>query len=114
MRIGLTIRVNPRWAGGTYYVLTWLRALNALPPQERPNVVLLHASAAGEAEAQRFASEVSGVMPMSQVAKLGLDFVYPGKRSVRSTHQRALGRLVAGLAAAVSARDVLGRGVSAA
>lgn len=40
-RIGLFFRYNANWIGGTYYWLNWVNALNTLPDDEKPLMVII-------------------------------------------------------------------------
>lgn len=40
-RIALIFDVNPNWMGGTYYVLNIIHALNTLPKDKKPKILLL-------------------------------------------------------------------------
>ena len=40
-RIGLFFSYNTNWIGGTYYWLNWVNALNTLPEEEKPTIVIL-------------------------------------------------------------------------
>ena len=40
-RIGLFFNYNTNWIGGTYYWLNWVNALNTLPDEEKPLLVIL-------------------------------------------------------------------------
>jgi glycosyltransferase involved in cell wall biosynthesis len=77
MRVGLRLFYNPRWMGGVNYVLNWARALKALPVDERPHVTLLTATPAALKIAEEHADLGDAIAPFQEVARLGLDFVYP-------------------------------------
>lgn len=40
-RIGIFFSYNSNWIGGTYYWLNWVSALNTLPDDEKPEIVIL-------------------------------------------------------------------------
>lgn len=40
-RIGLFFKYNANWIGGTYYWLNWVNALNTLPDEEKPLMVII-------------------------------------------------------------------------
>lgn len=40
-RIGIFFSYNANWIGGTYYWLNWVNALNTLPDDEKPTIVIL-------------------------------------------------------------------------
>lgn len=40
-RIGIIFEVNKNWMGGTYYILNLIKALNTLPEEVKPKIILL-------------------------------------------------------------------------
>lgn len=40
-RIGIFFGYNSNWIGGTYYWLNWVNALNTLPEDEKPTIIIL-------------------------------------------------------------------------
>ena len=77
MRVGLRVLSNPAWMGGIHYVLNWLKALNLLPEDEKPDIYLLFWDERGEAIAKEHAHLVTAIKPFTEAALLDLDIVYP-------------------------------------
>lgn len=76
-RIGLVVLSNPAWMGGVNYVLNWVKALNMLPPKEKPYMVLLYRDENGESIANAHRNLVSDIRVFQESRLLNLDMVYP-------------------------------------
>lgn len=76
-KIGLRVLSNPSWMGGINYVLNWVKALNLLPEEEKPEIYLLYFDKEGLHIAQEHAHLVTAFKPFSESHLLDLDIVYP-------------------------------------
>ncbi|MFC1830372.1 glycosyltransferase [Thermodesulfobacteriota bacterium] len=83
VRIGLRVYSDTSWMGGVHYVLNWVKALNFLPAEEKPEVYLIFYNEPGSFDmlsfqiAKKHAHHAKAIRPITDVPKLNLDLFYP-------------------------------------
>ena len=81
-RIALIFGVNKDWMGGTYYVLNIIEALNTLPEDEKPEIILLCKSESD----YRYAEEYTGYPHLTFRIKRSAGIEAYGKQSVPNVY----------------------------